>query len=158
MDTRDEIDDPAVRGALRDLAARYASAMDRRDGEAVRSVFTTDAQLVVVTGGVVRSRREGIDKLVTVPPLLAVYDITSHVLGQSLFEIDLDAGTATGEVYCIAHHVNRNRQGGTDHVMFIRYDDRYRSEPEGWRIAERVVQVDWTETRTVDPLPPEATP
>lgn len=157
MDIGDEIDDPAVTGALRDLAARYASAMDRRDGEAVRSVFTADAQLTVVTAGTVRSQRAGIEQLVTVPPLLAAYDVTAHVLGQSLYAIDLAAGTATGEVYCMAHHVNRTRHGGTDHLMFIRYDDHYRREPEGWRIAERVVQVDWTETRAVDPLPAEAT-
>jgi hypothetical protein len=35
--------------------------------------------------------------------------------------------------------------------MFIRYADTYALTTEdGWRIAERTVQVDWTETRPAD--------
>jgi hypothetical protein len=33
--------------------------------------------------------------------------------------------------------------------MYIRYRDRYTETDSGWRIAERDVLVDWTETRRV---------
>ena len=44
------------------------------------------------------------------------------------------------------------QHGGTDYVMFIRYEDTYRPDTEGaWKFAHRRLRVDWTETRAVNP-------
>jgi len=49
----------------------------------------------------------------------------------------------------VAHHLLGESGEQIDHVMMIRYLDQYRREPEGWRIAVRELQVDWTEERTI---------
>jgi hypothetical protein len=49
-------------------------------------------------------------------------------------------------VYCTARHLSPGIHGGLDFVMLIRYQDRYRRDPgQKWLIADRLVQVDWTE-------------
>jgi hypothetical protein len=83
--------------------------------------------------------------------MLRRYDATFHMLGQSTYDVDVEHDSATGEVYCMAHHMTRTADGGTDFVMFIRYNDDYvRSADGAWRIGLRRVLVDWTETRPVN--------
>ena len=45
----------------------------------------------------------------------------------------------------MAHHLAAD--GGADHVMYIRYLDRYRRDDGVWRFAERETFVEWTEDR-----------
>jgi hypothetical protein len=81
---------------------------------------------------------------------IAVYPKTFHMLGQSRY--DVRAGTATGEVYCQAHHYAFTDEGDVNRVMYIRYLDDYLPAADGtWRISSRRVLVDWTETHHVDP-------
>ena len=90
-----------------------------------------------------------------IPEIIQRYPKTFHMLGQSTYAIG--DGEATGEVYCIAHHVTPDADaspdgGGTDYVMFIRYEDTYRPNGDGaWKFAHRRLRVDWTETRVVNP-------
>jgi hypothetical protein len=141
--------------ALRALAAQYASGVDARDSERFVACFTDDATLDIfnpwdapepVTA--IRGHQE----LAEVPRRMDQnFPRTLHFVGQSTYEIG--EGTATGEVYCIAHHFTHNPRGGTDYVMYIRYDDRYRKGDDGkWRFEARRVNVDWTETRVANPL------
>ncbi|MFJ6573969.1 nuclear transport factor 2 family protein [Streptomyces sp. NPDC091292] len=135
-------------GDLRELAARYAHAVDRRDREAFLSVFHPEATLVVVPpSGAVR-RMRGYEQLGLVTERIARYDRTFHLLGQSIHSAD-GADEASGVTYCVAHHMS----GGADpvdHVMYIRYQDRFRRDSSGWTIDHREVLIDWTETRPVD--------
>jgi hypothetical protein len=59
--------------------------------------------------------------------------------------VQLDGATATGHTYCFAHHVT----GTDDHIMAIRYEDTYRREADGWKIAERHLRHLWNERTTV---------
>ena len=97
------------------------------------------------------ARVRGRDELADVITMIARYDKTFHMLGNARYDIADD--TATGEVYCIAHHLaaNPSREDGapTDHVMYIRYRDDYGRDDHGWRIVERRVLVDWRETRSI---------
>lgn len=138
---------PGVAAQLWALAAGYAIAADERDQARFVAVFTPDAVLEVENGPQ-RARYEGADELAQIPTRLERFARTFHMLGQCTHHIDGD--TADGTVYCTAHHVS-NDHPPTDHVMFIRYLDRYRRTPEGWRIAHRRVVVDWTATHPVDP-------
>jgi hypothetical protein len=147
--------DPTDELALRRLAALSATAADRGDGETFAAVFLPDARLRVyrlpdrdspVTD------RTGHAELAEVPGVLRRrYARTFHVLGQGLYEID--AEEATGEVYCQAHHLKVDPDGGsTSYVMVMRYQDRYRRDRRrSWKIAQRDAIVDWTETRNVHP-------
>jgi hypothetical protein len=147
--------------AIRRLAALYARAADRGEPETFAGVFLPGARLRVYWPSdtdTPRTDLTGQDALAGVPGRLAErYARTFHFLGQSTYEIGDDE--ASGEVYCLAHHLTAGGSGdtdgtggGTDFVMHMRYSDTYRRDEQGeWRIAERTAQVDWTETRATDP-------
>jgi ketosteroid isomerase-like protein len=134
--------------ALAALAYRYASAVDRRDREMLLSVFHPDAILRVIrrgTDGEERiSTRTGHREVGEITELISRYDRTFHFVGNHRYEVSGDQ--ATGEVYCMARHLALDDRGSTDVVMFIRYHDLYRRGADGsWLVAERDVQVDWSE-------------
>lgn len=138
---------------LHELSKVYASAVDRRDASAFVSIFTPDAELTLVrpTTALVEPRIvRGHAELGAITVSIARYAKTFHLLGQVRYEVNgLDA---TGEIYCVAHHITPAIGGnGEDFVMYIRYADRYRQDSAArWKIARRIVQIEWTETRTVD--------
>jgi hypothetical protein len=75
------------------------------------------------------------------------YEVTTHFNGQST--VALDGDRATGESYCLAHHLFTD--GGKRKLMIasLRYHDTFIKEDGTWRFEERRLYVDWTETRTV---------
>jgi hypothetical protein len=145
----------ATTAALRSLAERYARAVDRRDGGAFAAVFEVDGRIRVYNPAEAENptgETIGRAALAEIPASVGSrYTRTQHFLGQSTYEVG--DGVATGEVYCLAHHLAPLLRGGQhEYTMFIRYDDRYRLGGDGsWRILDRRVLVDWTETRTANP-------
>jgi hypothetical protein len=141
-----------IRAALRNLAERYAQGVDRRDRDTFLSAFHPDATLAVHHPS---EKEDGInvmrghEQIGRVPEFITVYPKTYHVLGQSTYEVVDD--DATGETYCVAHHLTPDRHGGTNYVMYIRYADTYRRVAGEWRIATRRVNVDWTDQRAANP-------
>lgn len=142
-----------VRTELRLLAERYARGVDRREVETILSAFSPDATLSVHRSSdtdAPDTEMQGHGEISRIATAIGRYTKTFHLLGQSLYEVG--DGRATGEVYCVAHHLTADRHGGTDQVMYIRYDDQYGPDADGaWRISTRRVMVDWTETRAVKP-------
>jgi hypothetical protein len=146
-----------VERELRALAGHYAMSVDEGDADGFADTFLPEARLQVFRpgdGDVPSTDLTGHDALRAIPPRLGrTYDQTFHFLGQSSYSIGASEGEATGRVYCQAHHLRRPAAGGSDFVMFIRYDDTYRRNPAGaWKFADRVVRVRWTETRAVDAI------
>ena len=145
--------DPTTYLALRALAETYAKGVDKRDEAAFLAAFHPDAWLHVHNPSEsteLMSEMRGHAELAKVPQFITVYPKTYHFLGQSSYDVQGDE--ATGETYCIAHHLSPTRHGGDDYVMHIRYEDRYRTGDDGaWRIAERAVRIDWTERRLANP-------
>ena len=140
--------------ALRELAAGYASGVDRREPERFLAVFAPDGVLRVHDPGLYdepRSVLTGREELARVIERISVYDATFHFVGQASYAAD--GGGATGEVYCTAHHLTRTRHGANDFTMLIRYRDRYTKVDGRWLIAERAVHVDWTALQTAVPPP-----
>ncbi len=135
--------------ALRDLAEAYARCADRVDGPGLAALFMPDGVLRIVTRGAETPPRvrNGREEIATAIAGLSRYVKTMHLVGNQYLEVDGD--TATGETYCVAHHLLGDSGSQIDHVMMIRYLDQFRREPDGWRIAVRELQVDWTEERTV---------
>lgn len=134
-----------------DLAGRYAVAVDDRDPAAVAALFTTDARFVqppALTRG---------DEKVTVGAdaiASAVLDATAHLLSTHhavhQVVVDVDGDTASGVVYCLAHHLYRGRDGQVrDSAIAIRYRDTYRREGGRWLIARRALTVDFTDDHPV---------
>jgi hypothetical protein len=76
------------------------------------------------------------------------YDATTHFLGQSTI-FTLTADRATGEAYCLAHHISVD--GGTRRLMLasLRYLDTLVKTDGAWLFAERRLYVDWLEERAL---------
>jgi len=138
--------------ALRELSDRYASGADRRDSALYVSAFLPTGRLYIhrPADAPALSQRHGHESLAKVTGLLGErYDLTFHFLGNRFYEVAPDAQTATGDVYCIAHHITHATS--TDHVMHIRYEDQYaRNDAGEWRIEERRFRLLFTETRPID--------
>jgi ketosteroid isomerase-like protein len=123
---------------LRELAYRYARAVDRRDWELASSLFTRDC--VLVGPGYELVGRDGIlDGLRKIDRFSA----TQHSVHNQLVEISGDA--ATGETYCTAHHLYE-RDGSRRKLSWgIRYQDRCLREEGLWRYQRRELLLDWTQ-------------
>jgi uncharacterized protein (TIGR02246 family) len=132
--------------AIRALCERYAQAVDAGDSVAFSSVFTPDGHLV--SNYPDETHFTGRDELAQVPVRAKEgASTTMHFIGNHLAEIDGD--TATGVTYCVANHLRDDR---SNLMMMVRYDDRYSRSSDGeWLIADRRVEIQWTETRQADP-------
>jgi hypothetical protein len=91
------------------------------------------------------NRREG---LATIFDELNKYEVTTHFMGQST--VILDGERATGETYCIAHHVSASEGKRTLFIASLRYYDVFAKVKGKWLFAERKLMVDWTDTRPLN--------
>jgi len=144
--------DTSDRLAIQDLAYRYAAGVDQRDEKLFLSAFHPDATLTLVRTGPDGkekiSLRTGHEELRAIPRLVARHAKTFHFIGNHRCDVAGDA--ATGEVYCMAHHLDIGSEGQTDYVMLIRYQDVYQRDAEGqWLIISRQLVFDWNVVNTV---------
>jgi hypothetical protein len=117
------------------VLARYASAIDRRDFDLLREVFTPDASIdYAVEGGTKLSLPEMIEWL---RGALRMFRVTQHALAMPI--IDLDGDSARSVTYVTATHVQSPLDGSGDvyAVLHGAYTDRLVRTAAGWRIAER---------------------
>jgi hypothetical protein len=92
----------------------------------------------------------GRESLAPVFDNLNTYAVTMHFNGQST--VVLDGERATGESYCLAHHLSVGEDGQrTMMIASIRYLDQFAKQDGGWLFAERRLMVNWTETRPSTP-------
>ncbi|MDX6256681.1 MAG: hypothetical protein QOJ11_3015 [Frankiales bacterium] len=139
----------ADRLAIRELVDAYAHCADRRDAEGQLALFTEDTHFVVymdARGPEPTQELHGRQSLAPVFDALNAYAATMHFNGQST--IDLAGDRATGESYCLAHHLTE-AEGGSRTLMVasIRYLDRMVKSDGAWLFAERRLMVNWTDTR-----------
>ena len=141
----------ADRLAIRELVEAYAHCADRRDAEGQMSLFTADTHFVVFMDAKdpkptseLRSR----DALAPIFADLNKYDATTHFVGQSTI-LSLTDDKATGEAYCLAHHVTVAEGKRRLMIASLRYLDTFVKQNGGWLFAERRLYVDWTEERAM---------
>src|ERR1700689_238669 len=97
----------ADRLAIRELVEAYAHCADRRDAKGQMSLFTADARFVVYMNAKDPKPSQELRSREALAPVFAdlnKYDATTHFLGQRTI-FTLTNGRATGEAYCLAHHV-----------------------------------------------------
>ncbi|HEV2256602.1 MAG TPA: nuclear transport factor 2 family protein [Streptosporangiaceae bacterium] len=146
-------EEAADRLAIRELFDAYAHCADRRDAKGQMALFTPDTRFLVYMDS--RSEQptqemHGREALAPVFDNLNTYQATMHFNGQST--VVLDGDRATGESYCIAHHLYEADGQRTLMKAYIRYLDQFARQPDGsWLFAERKLMVDWTETRPSNP-------
>jgi SnoaL-like domain len=135
---------------LRQIAADYARGVDIPDGKQVADLFLPDGVLRICHRGKAEpfAERVGRDAIGAAMAGLTRYEKTMHVIANQY--IDVDGDSATGETYCLAHHIREvEGKGLMNYVMAIRYLDEYSRTGEGWKIAVRELQVEFTEDRPV---------
>jgi SnoaL-like domain len=141
----------ADRLAIRELVEAYAHCADRRDAKEQMSLFTTNAHFVVYMNAKDPAPSQELHSREALAPVFAElnkYEATTHFVGQSTI-FTLTGNQATGEAYCLAHHVTV--ADGKRRLMLasLRYLDTYIRSNGAWLFAERRLYVDWLEERAL---------
>jgi len=139
----------ADRLAIRELVEAYAHCADRRDAKVQMSLFTPDTHFVVYLNAMdpmASQEQRSREALAPVFAELNKYDATTHFVGQSTI-LTLTVGRATGEAYCLAHHVTVDNGKRRLMVASLRYLDTFVKIDGAWLFAERLLYVDWMEER-----------
>ena len=147
------------RGAIRDVIERYSRGLDRGDTDVMRAIFWPDATfplgpptgpatefIEVMFGGYVGE----------------VLISAAHLLGNSTIEIE--GARASAETYAIAHHRTwptaasndavigpgnyKPEDAGKEHSLILgfRYLDLFEKREGEWRILERRLVFDWSQS------------
>lgn len=144
-----------AREELRELAFRYALAVDGCDADALIDLFTADGSV----GGMdasVPSFQGSADLRLMIAQVDASFDRTMHNVYNQVFEIEPGASTASGETYCLASHII-DAPDGTWQIleMAIRYKNDYVHEDSRWKFRRRRLDVQWIETRPAQRFTPD---
>src|SRR6476469_8722723 len=112
----------ADRLEIRELVDAYAHCADRRDAKGQMALFTEDTHFVVFMDS--RSKKPSMDlnrreDLAPVFDELNKYEVTTHFMGKST--VTVEGERATGETYCIAHHVSASEGKRTLFIASLRY-------------------------------------
>ena len=144
-------EEAADRLAIRELIEAYARCADRRDAKGQMALFTTDTHFVVYMNAKDPKPSQELHSREALAPVFAAlnqYDVTTHFVGQSTI-LSLSGDRATGEAYCLAHHVTVD--GGKRRLMvaYLRYLDTFAKIDGAWLFSERLLYVDWLEERAL---------
>lgn len=115
------------------LAHAYAAYVDSRDLDGLAGLFTPDCVLLVPDPPAHLEpvvEHHGPEGLRAALAPLAAFASTRHEVES--VDVDGSSGVVTGT----AHHL---LDDGTDLRWRVRYDDEYRPDGGGWRIARRAV-------------------
>ena len=122
---------------IQDILVEYATAIDARDWDRVRSVFTEDAVLdYSVFGG----PRGTVDQAVEwLSATLSAVPMTQHLIANVLIHL----GTDTADVSSIVF----NPLGTGNGVILVggTYTDRVERTDRGWLVAERKAEFTWSD-------------
>ncbi len=145
-DTSEEVGTLRDRRELYDLALKYARAADRRDYELFESIFTADIRIARYSDpnpgpGELVFEMTGLETTLKGMARLESYEVTTHLVANQLALVDGDR--ASGETYCLAHHISTRDGVRQNYTMAIRYQDRFVRRAGAWKFEERVLLVDW---------------
>jgi ketosteroid isomerase-like protein len=126
-------EEAADRLAIRELVEAYAHCGDRRDAKGQVALFTPDTHFVVYMNAKDPKPSQELHSREALAPVFAdltQYVATMHFVGQS-------GDRATGEAYCIAHHLTVDGEKRRIMVAYLRYLDTFAKIAGPWLFAER---------------------
>jgi hypothetical protein len=141
----------ADRLAIRELVEAYAHCADSRDVKGQMALFTSDTHFVVYMNAKEPAPSMELHSREALAPVFAdlnKYVATTHFIGQSTI-LTLADGRATGEAYCLAHHVTVDGMKRRLMLASLRYLDTFAKVDGAWLFAERRLNVDWLEERAL---------
>jgi hypothetical protein len=126
----DAIEELLARDGIRQLAARYALAVDAKDVDGIARLFVDD-----VDNGRYGPGREGVKLFYD--QSLRKFHCSMHLIGNHVIDFD-DDDTAHGIVYCRAHHHLLQPEHWFDEALA--YFDSYERVDGDWRFRRRRVR------------------
>jgi hypothetical protein len=141
----------ADRLAVRELVEAYAYCADRRDAAGQMALFTPDTHFVVYMDAKNPTPSQELNSREALAPVFAdlnKYQATMHFVGQSTI-LSLADNRATGQAYCLAHHLTVGGDKRRLMIAALRYLDTFAKVDGAWLFAERRLYVDWIEERTL---------
>jgi hypothetical protein len=141
----------ADRLVIRELIEAYAHCADSRDAKGQMSLFTPDTHFVVFMNAKDPTPSQELHSREALAPVFAdlnKYDATTHFVGQSTI-FTLTSDRATGEAYCMAHHVTVDVGKRRLMLASLRYLDTFVKLDGAWLFSERILYVDWLEERAL---------
>ena len=141
----------ADRLAIRELVEAYAYCADRRDAAGQVALFTPDTHFVVYMDAKNPTRSQEFHSREALAPVFAdlnKYQATMHFVGQSTI-LSFADNRATGQAYCLAHHLTVDGDKRRLMIAALRYLDTFAKVNGAWLFAERRLYVDWIEERTL---------
>ena len=141
----------ADRLAIRELVEAYAYCADRRDAKGQMALFTPDTHFVVYMNAKDPKPSQELHSREALAPVFADlnrYAATMHFVGQSTI-LTLTEDRATGEAYCLAHHLTVDNGERRLMIAALRYADSFVRTRGVWLFAERRLYVDWLEERAL---------
>jgi ketosteroid isomerase-like protein len=144
-------EEAADRLAIRELVEAYAHCADRRDAKGQMALFTADTHFVVYMNAKDPTPSQELHSREALAPVFAnlnQYAATMHFVGQSTV-FTLTGDHATGEAYCIAHHLTLDGERRHLMVAYLRYLDSFAKIGDAWLFSERLLYVDWLEQRAL---------
>jgi len=142
------LEEGADRLAIRGLIDAYAHCADRHDYEGQMALFTEDTRFLVFMDAKASTPSQAVTRRADLRPVfedLQQYETTTHFNGQST--VALNGSVATGECYCLAHHVRVHDGRSSLMVASLRHLDTYTKQAGRWLFSERRLMVDWMEIR-----------
>ena len=116
----------ADRIAAEDLLTRYATAVDRRDWEQYRSIFTADAEIDYTSAGGIAGTVDEIVEFLS--NSLEMFEMTQHLVSN----IDLEVNGESATVTAMFNNPMRLPGGDTWFTGGWYHHDLVRT-PDGWR-------------------------
>jgi len=144
-------EEAADRLAIRELVEAYSHCADRRDAKGQMGLFTADTHFVVYMNAKDPKPSQELHSREALAPVFAdlnQYAATMHILGQTTI-LTLTRDRATGETYCMPHHLTIAGEKRKLMIAALRYTDQFVKIDGAWLFSERRLYVDWIEERAL---------
>lgn len=119
---------------ITDVMLRYSHAVDTKNWDAYRDVFTEDAVIDYTVFGGPRGSVD--DQVAFLSAAMGAFGNFQHMIGPPLLEINGDE--ATGRTICYNPMEFTGPKGTDVFVCGLWYVDKLRRTADGWKISERI--------------------
>ena len=131
------------RAEISDVQLRYATGVDTRNWELLRTCFTDDLEADFTSGfGLPVVRLKADEWIENMAPVMGALKATQHMITNHVITFD-DDNHATCVAYVQARHHNPNSTGDSDQTVYGFYTNRFERTSSGWRIAKCKLTVSW---------------
>jgi hypothetical protein len=128
--------------SIRELIARFADAVTRKDPDAFRTLWTEDGEWII--GEPMSLSVAGLDRIqATFTRIVCKWEFFAQFASSTLIEIRGSHGKARST--CEEYGIN-SRSGETYHNIALYFDDLALT-PEGWRFKKREYRYLWLDDR-----------